>query len=254
MNTIEKSSKLYFDNASETYTKNMHIQYEVFTKVLALIDGLPIQSITDIGCGTGIITRKLHEHFNSQLTTGIDTSTTMIAHARRHFESDILKFYQKSALDFTDQDNADLVFSNATFQWIPDLELLFKNFKSTCNPKTTIAFSMFLPQTYQELLSGLRSVIDNTITIPAERFKPENQIKEICQSFFPTATFYNHTITHHYANIIELLTIIKRTGSKDSNAPIHFTPQKLKALETWFQNTYGKIPATYDVLIGIITV
>jgi len=111
----EKISKLYFDNASETYTKNMHIQYEVFTKVLALIDGLPIQSITDIGCGTGIITRKLHEHFNSQLTTGIDTSTTMIAHARRHFESDILKFYQKSALDFTDQDNADLVFSNSTW-------------------------------------------------------------------------------------------------------------------------------------------
>ncbi|MBH38030.1 hypothetical protein CL658_03255 [bacterium] len=252
MSQVINPQSLYFDKSPKTYNKNMHIQYEVFTKLLSLIDTECFETITDIGCGTGIITKKLHDHFNSKKTTGLDQSLSMIDHAKSSFQSDSLKFNQKSAHEFSNHDQADLIFSNATLQWIPDLNLFFKTLKQSITQPTTIAFSIFLPGTYKELAKGLRHIIDKSITIPAEKFESLETIKTTCKHYFKTASFKNHTITHSYKNIFELLNIIKQTGSKELYPPMQFTQTKLTELETWFLSTYNTIPASYEVSLGII--
>ncbi len=254
MTQLNTQQSLYFNKTATTYNKNMHVQYEVFTKLLSLLDTSTFETITDIGCGTGIITKKLHEHFNSKKTLGFDQSSSMIDHAKSTFETDTLTFQNKSAYDFSSNDQAELIFSNATLQWLPDLNKFFSLLKNQIKKPTTIAFSIFLPETYNELATGLKNSIDPSIIIPAERFESFNTIEAICNQHFTDSTFSTHHITHSYKSIMELLTIIKQTGSKELSPTIQFTKTKLSNLEEWFLSHHNAITASYKVALGIIRI
>ena len=249
------TNPLYFEKVAKTYNKNMHIQYEVFRKVLELIDSQPIATITDIGCGTGIITKKLHDHFNCSKTLGLDQSEAMINHAKSNFqsESENILFKQKTAYEFSKEDQAELIFSNATLQWLPDLDLFFKTLKNSITTPTTIAFSIFLPTTYHELAKGLKHIINKSISIPAEQFKSYDDIKKTCSHYFQDITLQKHKIIHTYPSIYELLNIIKLTGTKELYPQIKFTQKTLRTLEEWLLSNYDKIPASYEIAIGKIT-
>ena len=254
MSQLNTQQSLYFNKTATTYNKHMHVQYEVFTKLLSLLDTSTFETITDIGCGTGIITKKLHDHFNSKKTLGFDQSSNMIDHAKAAFETDTITFQNKSAYDFSRNDHAELIFSNATLQWLPDLNKFFTILKNQIEKPTTIAFSIFLPETYNELALGLKNSIDQSISIPAEKFKSLNSIETICNNHFDDITFSKQHITHSYNSIMELLTIIKQTGSKELSPTLQFTKTKLKNLENWFLTNHNAIIASYKIALEIIRI
>lgn len=88
---------------------------------LDLIARLPNRTpalIHDLGCGPGNSTALLAKAFPSATLTGIDSSHAMISKARQAVPR--AKFIVGDVADWQPHPDADLVFSNALFQWLPE--------------------------------------------------------------------------------------------------------------------------------------
>lgn len=79
-------------------------------------------SIVDIGCGPGTSTRVLRERWPQARITGLDSSPEMIARAQQTFPQE--HWVLADAASWEPGEAFDLVFSNATLQWIPGHERL----------------------------------------------------------------------------------------------------------------------------------
>jgi trans-aconitate 2-methyltransferase len=73
--------------------------------------------IYDLGCGPGNSTEVLVKQFPQATIVGIDSSPNMIAKAKVEVPS--AQFQLADLADWQTDPSADLLFSNATFQWLP---------------------------------------------------------------------------------------------------------------------------------------
>src|SRR5512147_2253599 len=87
--------------------------------LLALITPTPDARVIDLGCGTGELTRLVHERVGARETLGIDSSPNMLAKAAAHAGGG-LRFEERDAAAFDDRETWEVVFSNALIQWLPD--------------------------------------------------------------------------------------------------------------------------------------
>jgi trans-aconitate 2-methyltransferase len=76
--------------------------------------------IVDIGCGPGNSTRTLRRRWPESGILGLDYSEAMIAKARQDYPDQRWEVGDAAAFDAREE--YDLVFSNATLQWIPNHE------------------------------------------------------------------------------------------------------------------------------------
>jgi len=106
----------------DQYERFKNERAQPFRDLAALIEPRPHMRIIDLGCGTGELTRELHEQLAPSETLGIDSSESMLQKAS---SSDTLHFQRGDIESFTTDRPFDLVFSNAALHWIPDHEQLF---------------------------------------------------------------------------------------------------------------------------------
>ena len=75
-----------------------------FFDLLALVEPRPGMRVVDLGCGTGELTRTLHQRLAAADTLGIDASETMLARstefAGAHLEGVDLTRIDASGIDF----------------------------------------------------------------------------------------------------------------------------------------------------------
>lgn len=117
----------------DQYEKFKAERQQPFHDLVALIEKRPKMRIVDLGCGTGELTRELHESLDASETVGVDNSETMLLKAGS-FGGAMLHFQKNSIEAFVTDYPYDLIFSNAALQWVPDHEQLFvrlTNFLST---------------------------------------------------------------------------------------------------------------------------
>jgi trans-aconitate 2-methyltransferase len=112
-----------------------------FRDLLALIDRQPRLRVIDLGCGTGELTRELHDHLQAEETLGIDNSETMLLKSGA-FGNEMLHFRSGDIEAFVTDRPADLVFSNAALHWIPEHERLFTRLTGFLTPRGQIAVQM----------------------------------------------------------------------------------------------------------------
>jgi trans-aconitate 2-methyltransferase len=105
----------------------------------ALIEPRPNMRVVDLGCGTGELTRELHEQLGASETLGIDSSESMLQKAS---SSGTLRFQLGDIEAFTPNRPFDLVFSNAALHWIPNHEWLFTHFMLLLAPNGQLAIQM----------------------------------------------------------------------------------------------------------------
>jgi trans-aconitate 2-methyltransferase len=80
------------------------------------------RSVYDLGCGPGNITHLIAERWPGATVTGLDSSAEMLAKARRDFPK--LELVQADIASWSPPAPADLLFTNATLQWLEDHERL----------------------------------------------------------------------------------------------------------------------------------
>lgn len=76
------------------------------------------RKVYDLGCGPGNSTETLMERFPKAEFVGVDSSPTMLNQARKRLPQ--VTFIEADLARWTPPTDADVFYSNATFQWIPD--------------------------------------------------------------------------------------------------------------------------------------
>jgi trans-aconitate 2-methyltransferase len=97
------------------------------------------ESILDVGCGHGNSSQVLLQRWPDTKLTGIDSSQNMIEKAKVSYPNNT--WLVADAAKYTPDVKYDIVFSNATIQWIPDHERLFQNLFNLVNNGGVLAIS-----------------------------------------------------------------------------------------------------------------
>lgn len=96
-----------------------------FFDLMALVRPQSGMRVVDLGCGTGELTRTLHDRLGARETVGLDNAETMLARSSA-FAGNGVRFVQAEiaafAADPANAQSVDLVVSNAALQWVPDHE------------------------------------------------------------------------------------------------------------------------------------
>ena len=124
------------------YEKFQHEREQPFVDLLALIQAAPAMRVIDLGCGTGKLTRRLHQTLAARETVGVDRSERMLEAAERDPHQDGLRFELGTVESFSADDEYDLIFSNAVFHWIEDHEGLVARLIRALRPGGQLAFQM----------------------------------------------------------------------------------------------------------------
>jgi trans-aconitate 2-methyltransferase len=127
----------------DQYGRFLHEREQPFVDLVALIRPLPGMRIVDLGCGTGRLTRRLHDQLQAADTLGLDRSPRMLAEANRECAIDGLRFDEQDIAAFPREgEQFDLVFSNAALHWVDDHPRVFERLASALAPGGQIAVQM----------------------------------------------------------------------------------------------------------------
>jgi trans-aconitate 2-methyltransferase len=118
-----------------------------FDDLLHLCQPVTGGEIVDLGCGTGDLTAELHEALGAATTTGVDSSESMLAQAHDHHGAvDGLSFVPGDITTWTGE-GLDMVFANASFQWVDDHLSLLARMRTALAPGGQLAFQV--PSNYR---------------------------------------------------------------------------------------------------------
>jgi|APCry1669188910_1035180.scaffolds.fasta_scaffold15206_2 trans-aconitate 2-methyltransferase len=111
--------------------------------------------IIDIGCGPGNSTRVLSNRWPQSRISGLDNSPAMIAKAKADYPDQT--WILADAGTFKPKAKYDIVFSNATIQWIPNHARLVMNLMGMVESGGVLAIQlpMFRDMPLGELLDGM---------------------------------------------------------------------------------------------------
>ncbi|MEO8541699.1 MAG: methyltransferase domain-containing protein [bacterium] len=121
------------------YHRFQNERSQPFFDLLDLVEPLPGGTVVDLGCGTGELTRVLHDKSQASSTIGLDSSETMLAKAAEHAGAG-LRFEQADIAAF--EGEFDLVFSNAALQWLDRHEELIPAVAAHVKPGGQLAFQV----------------------------------------------------------------------------------------------------------------
>jgi trans-aconitate 2-methyltransferase len=108
----------------DQYERFRSERQQPFDDLLALCHPVPGGRVVDLGCGTGDLTKILHEEMAAEQTVGIDSSPAMLARAQSTYAG------------------LDLVFANASLQWIDDHLNLLARMRTALGPDGQLAFQV----------------------------------------------------------------------------------------------------------------
>ena len=112
-----------------------------FFDLLDLVEPCPGGRVVDLGCGTGELTRVLHDRARAKTTLGLDSSATMLAKSAA-FSGKGLAFERATIEDWRPEEPLDLVFSNAALHWVDGHDELFARLTSALRPEGQLAAQM----------------------------------------------------------------------------------------------------------------
>lgn len=135
----------------DIYNQFKEKRYEPFYDMLGHLRAKPGMKILDLGCGTGELTQLLANRMEAGRVLGIDSSAEMLEKAP--FQENI-EFVQRSIEEqLADPEKWDLIFANASLQWVNDHSSLFYSMVERLLPGGQIAVQM--PSQKENLLNQL---------------------------------------------------------------------------------------------------
>ncbi|HET7574606.1 MAG TPA: methyltransferase domain-containing protein [Solirubrobacterales bacterium] len=102
-------------------------------EVLERLDLNGDEDAIDAGCGSGRVTAELAKRLPGGSVLAVDASKAMIAKARERL-GEGASYLVADLAELQVSEPVDLVFSTATFHWIPDHERLFERLRAALRP------------------------------------------------------------------------------------------------------------------------
>jgi trans-aconitate 2-methyltransferase len=123
-------------NAAE-YHRRSAPQFEWGQRVLNELHLRGDECVLDAGCGSGKLTRLLAQNLRRGRVVGLDLSRNMVMHAQRDLRPEFGERTQFVAADLIALpfcETFDGVFSTASFHWVLDHDILFRNLFAVLRP------------------------------------------------------------------------------------------------------------------------
>lgn len=154
-----------------------------------------INSIFEIGCGTGIFTKEYRKYFLHS-----DLILNDIFDVREFIKDIDYNIFIQENIEELDIPKSDLVVSSSVFQWIKDKDSLIRNIAENTD---NLCFSSYV--------SGNLIEIKNHFDISLDYLNIE-EFKEILKKYFSSVKSYSETIKLDFKAPMAVLKHLKHTG------------------------------------------
>lgn len=188
------------------------------------------KKIVDVGCGPGNSTELLVQHYPNASITGIDNSPGMLKEAKKRLPN--IEFLIADANKWVPSPDVDLVFANASYQWVQEHVSQLKNVMTELEPGAILAVQM--PDNVNEDTHRLMTVVANqgpwkSLLTSAAR-NPLPPVEKYYETLSPIAsrvhiwrTTYYHVLKGGASSIVEF---VKSTGLKPFLDPLSIDEQE----------------------------
>ena len=154
-----------------------------------------INSIFEIGCGTGIFTKEYRKYFLHS-----DLILNDIFDVREFIKDIDYNIFIQENIEELDIPKSDLVVSSSVFQWIKDKDSLIRNIAENTD---NLCFSSYV--------SGNLIEIKNHFDISLDYLNIE-EFKDILKKYFSSVKSYSETIKLDFEAPMSVLKHLKYTG------------------------------------------
>lgn len=258
MNNINKQSvKTAFGNAVNTYDESAVVQSEILKRLLSKLTSITVEvnALLDLGSGTGSAQTELQNLFGNDSYYSLDIALPMLQFAKKNsqYELHTAVCGDAEALPYK-ASTFDLVFSASTLQWCNDIASVFADCLRTLRPQGLFIFSLFGPDTLQELRYSFAQVDSHQ---RVKNFADMHLLGDLLlQTGFSSPVMEAEKLTIEYRDPMQLLRDLKATGATNK---LQSRPRGLltkhqidSMLEEYrnFQLPNGAYPATYEVVYG----
>lgn len=196
---------------------------------LDLLQRIPLQNaalIYDLGCGPGNSTEILLRRFPTAEVIGIDNSAAMIKAARAALPS--TRFELADLNTWMPDGKPDLLFSNATLQWLPEHVAVMQRLLGSLPKGSVVAVQMpdnlnepshkLMRETAQDL--RWKDLIDQSFSARARVLSPSeyyDALKPYCSKLEIWHTVYNHCLS----DVSAIAAMFQSTGLRPFLAPLN---------------------------------
>jgi trans-aconitate methyltransferase len=123
---------------AESYHRVADPQFAWGRRLVETLNLAGDETVLDAGCGTGRLTRLLLERLPRGRVVAVDLSERMLEAARRYLDPEFagrVEYVHGDLATLRLPQAVDLVFSTATFHWIPRQQMLFRNLWEALQPR-----------------------------------------------------------------------------------------------------------------------
>lgn len=260
------------DKLKRRFSRNAK-QYDRYARVQKIMGDTLIENIKDdkryftnileIGCGTGYVTRALIEHFPNAKITAVDIAPGMIEQVKTTIENDKVEFVCGDIEEMSLCDMYDLIISNATFQWLNQLDITLNKLVKQLNPNGILCFSTFGKETFSELHDSFKKAKEllkiSEVVSPGQSFYSLNELQGICEDITiknglnSLEISSSETYEREYFNCCkDFLYSVKKIGANNSQSSRNrLTPDFIETVMDIYDKDYledNKVRATYHNL------
>ena len=262
--TPEQGIGARFSAASATYEESARVQAAVAARLAELIEaemaGHRVDRILEVGCGTGLLTRRLVALFPDAEVTAIDIADAMIRVAKDAVGRQArVRWVASGVAGFRTGQRFPLIVSSSALHWITPLDSALRRLAGMLAPGGTIAIALMVDGTLRELHELRRRVAPTKI--PPGRL-PTHADVEAALSSAGLCLRVAERVTHRdaYASGWDFLRTIHAlglTGGAVSHGALPLNRRELGQLAGEYDRTCrmpdGRVSATYEVLYGLAT-
>jgi malonyl-CoA O-methyltransferase len=240
-----------FSRAAMRYDQGAQVQIDIAFDAMQLVP-FGLESILDIGCGTGRVTRQLLKHVGSRhdcQVSAVDIAEGMVRFAAK--SESAISWFTADAESLPFQNNTfEHVFSTMALQWCTDLPEVFSEIKRVLQPQGSAILAIMSEGSFFELNQSWQA-IDSLRRV--NTFIQENDFAKHASAADLRVETFSKSYTTWHSNVKNLLGSIKQIGAnvvtmrQQQTALNRSTLEQLQKqyVDLFAQN--GILPLTYKV-------
>ncbi|MEZ5570805.1 MAG: malonyl-ACP O-methyltransferase BioC [Halioglobus sp.] len=246
-----------FSRAATRYDSVARLQRDVGGQLLTYLERLPKEPdrVLDLGCGTGFFRAALKVRYPQAQYLGLDLAEGMVDYARKRSSDDSLWLVADAEALPLASESVDLIFSSLAVQWCSRLEHLFAELARVLRPGSLCVFTSLGPLTLCELRDAWATVDSHQ---HVNTFAPLGDLVAAAQRI-PGIEMQldRRAFCMEYDRVRDLLDELKVLGAHNMNRrrPVGLTSRRaLQGMLAAYENqrSNGVLPATYDVIFGMV--
>lgn len=164
--------KIRFNKCLQTYNDNAVVQKIMADEIVKLADFDSLNSVLELGCGTGVLTKKIVKKIKFNNYDAIDIVEGCSVYIKEI--SDKINFMATDIEKYKPEKKYDLIISNAALQWLSNPQNFIENIVKFLDKNGCFIFTVFGEENYKEL--------DGFIDKKMDYFSLKN-LKNLCEKY-----------------------------------------------------------------------